>query len=51
MNCGLFGRMGAAKSGLLASDAGPSVVVQTAWAVGSFAVIGNMFVDRRSHFE
>jgi hypothetical protein len=51
MKSGLFGRMSAAKSWLLASDAGSIRAVQTAWAVGSFAVIVNMFVDRRGRFE
>ena len=51
MNCGVFGRPGAVAIGLLASDAGPNMVVQTARAVGSFAVVKNMFVDRGGQFE
>jgi hypothetical protein len=52
MNGPLFGGLSAAVIGPLARDAGSNMVVaQTAWAVGSLALIENMLVDRRGRFE
>jgi hypothetical protein len=51
MKGSFFGRPGAAAIGPLAGDAGSNMAAETAWAVGSFAVVVNKFVDRRGRFE
>jgi hypothetical protein len=51
MKGSFFGRPGATAIGPPASNAGSNMAAETAWAVGSFAVVKNMVVDRGGRFE